>query len=117
MPVAHTAKTKGYDSWTDKKRYHFTRLLTFSGNYSTGGDTINFSSTEIKGGSLIPPIFTNVNGLAVTPYKYTYVPGTGIKDGKIRITNTTTGVELAAGAYPAAITADVVTFYGIILPI
>jgi hypothetical protein len=79
------------DTWDDGKRIHVSRTVSASGNYSTGGDTLDLSQ--------FPAIATTQN------------------NGKVKIfaRGTTAGAfrELAAGAYPAAITGDTMTFYGI----
>ena len=104
------------DSWADERRIHVTGTVVASGNYSTGGDTIDLSQFPIIG-STQPPIGGTswMDGLA--GYDYVFTPGTALSNGKVKIfqQGASAGAfpELAAGAYPGAVTGDTITFYGI----
>lgn len=93
--------------------------LVFSGNYSTGGDgSGTFDFTGVNTASL--PVFlsgqTQLHA-ARGPFEYSVnleggfqavvIPGTAPGNTKIKIWVTSTGAELAAGAYPAGITGNV----------
>jgi hypothetical protein len=104
------------DSWADERRIHVTGTVTASGSYSTGGDTIDLSQFPIIGSTQPPIAGTSwMDGLA--GYDYVFTPGTGLNNGKVKIfqQGSSAGAfpELASGAYPGAITADTITFYGI----
>lgn len=114
MSIAVVAKNQGFDSWSDGKRFHTIKLLQITGAYVTGGDLLNLGTTAYKSNTI--PLYISVQGTNISKYEYDYVPGTNINNGKVRVTDTTTGLELAAGAYPATITSDVVTMYAITLP-
>jgi hypothetical protein len=56
-----------------------------------------------------------MDGLA--GYDYVFSPGSAMNNGKVKIFQQAASAgafpELAAGSYPAAITGDTITFYGI----
>ena len=104
MSLALTVK----DHWTDGKRILVVFSLVASGNYSTGGDTINFGVTTIKSQSA--PEFVVIEGQLLNGYKFVY--GSNISTGnKMKVI--VAGAELAAGAYGAGVTADIITGYAI----
>jgi len=96
------------DHWSDGKRIHVTGTLVPTGVYATGGDVIPLNLSAIKSAS--PPVFASAQGFG---YDYSIVLGTTLRNSKLRVTVTNTGVELAAGAYPAAMLANPPLFYGI----
>jgi hypothetical protein len=104
------------DTWDDGKRVHVTGTLAASGSYTTGGDTIDLSQFPVIA-SAQPPIQGTawMDGLA--GYDYVFMPGATMNSGKVKIFQQGSGAgafpELAAGAYPAAITGDTISFYGI----
>jgi hypothetical protein len=87
------------DTWDDGKRIHVSGIIAASGNYSTGGDTLDLSQSPLAG------------------YDYVFMPGAAMNSNKVKIFQQGAAAgafpELAAGAYPGAITADSITFYGI----
>ena len=91
------------------KSVYLTVTMTFSGSYSTGGDTIDFTTVAGKGylGRVFqaskPPLYGYAAGSG--GYSFGLIPGTTLANGKIKI-STTAATELAAGAYPAGITGD-----------
>jgi hypothetical protein len=96
------------DHWQDTKRNHITGVIVASGSYSTGGDTAVFAAGELaKIKSSLPPVVFMLQG--ITKYLYRVIPATG----KILVFIPDTGLELAAGAYPAGITGDSISFYAI----
>lgn len=106
------------DSWDDGQRIHVAGTVTASGSYSTGGDTLDLSVLGPLGlPSSKPPIQGTawMDGLA--GYDYVFTPGSAQNNGKVKIFQNAAGAgaftELAAGAYPGAITGDTITFYGI----
>lgn len=104
------------DTWDDGRRIHVAGTVAASGNYSTGGDTLDLSQVPIIA-STQPPI----NGTAwmdgLAGYDYVFIPGAAMNSNKVKIfaQGTSAGAfpELAAGAYPSAITSDTITVYGI----
>jgi hypothetical protein len=104
------------DTWNDGKRIHVAGTIAASGNYAAGGDTLDLSQTPIVASTRAPIQGTAwMDGLA--GYDYVFTPGSAMNNGKVKIfaNGASAGAfpELAAGAYPAAITADTITFYGI----
>jgi len=105
------------DSWDDGKRVHVAGTVTASGNYSTGGDTIDLSQFPIVPATQAPIQGTAwMDGLA--GYDYVFFPGSAMNNGKVKIFQQGSSAgpfpEIAAGAYPSAVTTDTITFYGIL---
>jgi hypothetical protein len=104
------------DSWDDGQRIHVSGTVAASGNYSTGGDTLDLSQNPIVP-STRPPIVGTAWMDGVAGYSYVFIPGAALNNGKVKIFQQGAGAgafaELASGAYPAAITGDTITFYGI----
>jgi hypothetical protein len=104
------------DTWDDGKRIHVAGSVSASGNYTTGGDTLDLSQVPVVA-SVQPPILGTawMDGLA--GYDYVFFPGAALNNGKVKIfqqgASAGAFAEVAAGAYPAAITSDTITFYGI----
>jgi len=98
--------------WADLKRLHVIGTITASGNYVTGGDTLNFTNPKIKS-SKVPDIVT-IHGRAVGPaYLYQFVCGTTQANGKMIVADVATGAELAAAPYPAGVTGDTIEFHAV----
>jgi len=88
--------------------------ITPSGNYATGGDTVDLTALiGVAAGGV--PVFAANNaplyGVAQgsTGDDYDFIPGTQLNNGKLKI-NTASNTELAAGAYPARISGDAALF-------
>lgn len=104
------------DTWDDGKRIHVSGTVAASGNYATGGDTLDLSQFPLVAATQPP-----VNGTAwmdgLAGYDYVFFPGATMNSNKVKIFQQGSGAgafpEVAAGAYPAAITSDTITFYGI----
>lgn len=73
--------------------------LTFSGSYVTGGEVP--TGITFRGGSTKPPISVKFDNRGTHTFKYD--PATG------KILAYLAGAEVAAGAYPAPVTSDLVT--------
>jgi hypothetical protein len=104
------------DTWDDGKRIHLAGTVTVSGNYSTSGDTLDLSQFPIIATTQSPIQGTVwMDGLA--GYDYVFNPGAALNSGKVKIFQQGASAgpfaELAAGAYPSAITGDTITLYGI----
>lgn len=106
------------DSWDDGNRIHVAGKITASGSYATGGDTLDLTAIGSLG---VPTTQAPIQGTAsmdgLAGYDYTFSVGTAINSNKVKIFQQASSAgafaELAAGAYPAAITGDTITFYGI----
>lgn len=80
--------------------------LTFSGNYVTGGDTMDFTTVSDKLASTqLIQVFADSQG-GNSGY-YVPVAGAALNNWKLKAF-TGGGAELTAGAYPASVTTDVV---------
>ena len=104
------------DTWDDGQRIHVAGTAAASGNYSTSGDTLDLSQFPVIAATQAPVQGSAwMDGLA--GYDYVYYPGSAMNNGKVKIFQQGASAgpfpELAAGAYPSAITADTITFYGI----
>lgn len=84
--------------------------MALSGNYPTGGDTIDF--TPLLGQGDGPMIFIANNPpeegeiSTSTGWNASLFPGTTIANGKVKFIVTSTGAEHANGAYTGALAAD-----------
>lgn len=104
--------------------------LVPSGNYSTNGDTVDF--TGVNSSIVLGPNYTGAADLRSVPssflkqfdawseggllsYQYAAVRGNGQLSGaKLKVgANNTFGTELAAGGYPGAVTGDTIAFYAV----
>jgi len=106
------------DSWDDGRRIHVAGTVAASGSYTTGGDTLDLSGIGALGvPTTKPPIQGTawMDGLAGNDYVFS--PGAAINANTVKMFQQSSGAgafsELAAGAYPAAISGDTITFYGI----
>ena len=77
--------------------------LSVSGNYSTGGDTLDFTTVASQISASQPPAQVWVGGS--TGDAYSWIKGTALNNQKVKV-NTASATELASGAYPARITGD-----------
>ena len=101
------------DHWSDGKRLHVVGTLTASSNYPAGGEALPLNNPLIKAGSA--PVFVTANGLGGYDYTFsglgTVLPANPNPTTKLRAVLSSTGVELAAGAYPAGITNNPINIY------
>jgi hypothetical protein len=77
--------------------------LTASGSYSTGGDTLDFTSVGNRIPASAAPVQLWIGG--TTGDNYAWVKGTALNNQKVKV-NSASNTELAAGAYPARFTGD-----------
>lgn len=104
------------DTWEDGKRVHVCGTVVASGNYSTGGDSLDLSQFPVVA-SDDPPVQGTAWMDGLSGYDYVFIPGSAMNANKVKVfqQGASAGAfpELAAGAYPSAITGDTITFYGI----
>src|SRR5689334_17084409 len=84
------------DQWSDGKRHHVIGTLAFSGNYTSGGDTLDFAAAGIQNDT--PPVW--FQALQAEGFAFKYVSGTLSTDGKLIIFspgNNATATVQAAG--------------------
>lgn len=90
--------------------------ITATGSYTTAGDTLSLAFGDLPVNS--PPVEVNIQSRPLTGptnlFEYSYVFGTTAANGKMQIFTgaaaQTALTELAAGALPAGVTADVIGF-------
>jgi hypothetical protein len=80
-------------------------LLTASGSYASGGDTLDFTTVANQIGASQTPVQVWVGGSTGDNYGFVRAASPTLANGKIKI-NTASNTELGAGAYPARITGD-----------
>jgi hypothetical protein len=104
------------DTWDDGRRIHVAGTITASGSYATNGDTLDLSQSPVVAATR-PPVQGTAWMDGLSGYGYVFYPGTAMNNGKVKMfqQGASAGAfpELAAGAYPGAITGDTITFYGI----
>ena len=88
----------------EKNLYVF-GTLTPSGNYSTGGDTLDFTTVANQIGASQAPVQVWVGGTTGDSYGFVRAALPTLANGKIKV-NTASNTELASGAYPGRITGD-----------
>lgn len=79
--------------------------LTPSGSYSTGGDTLDFTTVASRVGASQAPLQVWVGGTTGDNYSFVRAGSPTLANGKVKI-NTASNTELASGAYPSRITGD-----------
>ena len=125
MPVAISINPVNVDASANNFIYAIATLV-FSGSYSTGGDTVDFTtvadkllSTQIvslfaEGASSTTTAVSQSGGFYTLLGNTTTTPGqtsptpTALNAWKIKVFTNSAGsvTELSAGAYPAAVTSD-----------
>jgi hypothetical protein len=100
------------DRWDDGKRIHASGTIAATGNYTTGGDTLDLSQVALIASDQPKVQGTGwMDGLA--GYDYVFTPGVAMNSNKVKIFQQGSAAgafpELAAGANPGAITADTIT--------
>lgn len=80
--------------------------VTFSGNYVTGGDTLDFTqiANQLPSDTLVQVFAESQNGNAGY---YVPIQGTALNNWKLKAF-IAGGTEVTAGAYPASVTTDIV---------
>ena len=80
--------------------------LTFSGNYATGGDTLDFTqiADKLASDTIVQAFAESQNG---NSGYYIPVQGTALNNWKLKAF-VGGGTEISAGAYPASVTTDIV---------
>jgi hypothetical protein len=79
--------------------------LTPSGSYTTGGDTLDFTTVANQIGASQAPVQVWVGGATGDTYAFVRAASPTLANGKIKV-NTASNTELGAGAYPGRITGD-----------
>lgn len=105
MPISIAVTSSNVDSSASNFVYALA-TLNFSGNYAAGGDTLDFTqvSSLLPTTTVLQAFAESQNGGAGY---YVAVVGTGLNNWKLKCF-TGGGTEIAAGAYPASVTTDIV---------
>ncbi|MGC1605384.1 MAG: hypothetical protein WA748_07645, partial [Candidatus Acidiferrum sp.] len=105
MPITITLLPSNEDG-SGSNLFYAIGTLTFSGNYPTGGDTMDFTTVadKLPSDQIIQIFADSQNGNAGY---YVPVLGTALNNWKLKAFSGG-GTELTAGAYPASVTTDIV---------
>jgi hypothetical protein len=105
MPITITLLPGNVDG-SGSNLFYAIGSLAFSGNYPTGGDTLDFTTVadKLPSTQIIQAFADSQNGSAGY---YVPVQGTALNNWKLKAF-TGGGTEVSAGAYPASVTSDVV---------
>ena len=98
---------------TTSKEAFYQGELTFSGNYVTGGDTLSFANSAILSNTApnrVEIYEEPTTSQTATNYRFVYAKGSGISNGLLQVFVSTTGVQLAAGAYGSLFASTIVKF-------
>jgi hypothetical protein len=83
--------------------------IALSGNYPSGGETLDFTTLAGIVPSSSPPVNVAVESQNGNGGYYVPQKGSGLNNWKLRVFQSG-GTELAAGAYPGVFTGDIVSF-------
>jgi hypothetical protein len=105
MPITITLLPSNLDGSGSNLLYAI-GTLAFSGNYPTGGDTLDFTQVadKLPSTQIVQAFADSQNGNAGY---YVPVAGTALNNWKLKAF-TGGGTEVSAGAYPAGVTSDIV---------
>lgn len=107
--LLHAVAATVFDQWNDMGRVTTLATLVFSGNYAAGGDLIDFANIQE---GVVQPIWVDIRGKAGYSYEYDFAAKKVIvrqqKDPAAAGGADIPLPELAAAAYPAGVTGDVV---------
>jgi hypothetical protein len=105
MPISISLAPNNVDSSASNFVYVIA-TLTFSGSYPTGGDTLDFTTVadKLPSAQIVQAFAESQNG---NGGYYVAKQGSGMNNWKL-VCFAAGGTEIAAGAYPAGVTGDVV---------
>jgi len=105
MPITITLQANNVDSSASNFVYAIA-TLTFSGNYPSGGDTLDFTQVadKLDSSQVVQAWAESQNG---NSGYYVAVAGSALNNWKLKCFSGG-GTEITAGAYPASVTSDVV---------
>jgi hypothetical protein len=105
MPITISLQPANVDSSASNFAYAIA-TLAFSGNYPSGGDTLDFTQVadKIPSTQMVQAWAKSQNG---NSGYYVAVAGSALNNWKLKAFNGG-GTEISAGAYPASVTSDVV---------
>lgn len=105
MPITISLAPTNVDSSASNFVYAIA-ILTFSGNYPTGGDTLDFTTVadKLPSTQVVQAFAESQNG---NSGYYAAVQGSALNNWKLKAFSGG-GTEITAGAYPASVTSDIV---------
>ena len=105
MPISITLLPSNEDG-SGSNLFYAIGTLAFSGNYPTGGDTLDFTTvaSQLPSDQIIQVFADSQNGNAGY---YIPVQGSALNNWKLKCFSGG-GTEVTAGAYPSSITTDIV---------
>ena len=105
MPITISLTPNNVDSSASNFIYALA-TLSFSGNYPTGGDTLDFTTVapQLPSDQIIQVFADSQNG---SSGYYVPVQGSALNNWKLKCFSGG-GTELSSGAYPASVTSDIV---------
>ena len=105
MPITLSLSPGNVDSSASNFVYAIA-TLAFTGNYPTGGDTVDFTQVadKLPSTQVVQAFAESQNG---NSGYYVAIAGSALNNWKLKAFNGG-GTELTAGAYPASVTSDVV---------
>ncbi len=105
MPITISLSPLNVDSSASNFVYAIA-TLTFSGNYPTGGDTLDFTTVadKLPSTQIVQAFAESQNG---NSGYYIPVQGSALNNWKLKAF-LGGGTEISAGAYPASVTSDIV---------
>jgi len=105
MPITISLTPNNVDSSASNFVYAIA-TLTFTGSYSTGGDTVDFTTVadKLPSTQIIQVFAESQNG---NSGYYVAVQGSAMNNWKLKAFSGG-GTEITAGAYPASVTTDIV---------
>ena len=105
MPITISLSSLNVDSSANNLVYAIA-TLAFSGNYPTGGDTVDFTTIadKLPSTQIIQAFAESQNG---NSGYYVAIAGSALNNWKLKAF-TGGGTEVAAGAYPASVATDIV---------
>jgi hypothetical protein len=105
MPISISIPPQNVDA-SGRNLVYAIGTLTFSGSYSTGGDTLDLTSIseKLSSSQIVQIVIDSLNG---NNMYYVAVVGNALNNHKIKIFSAG-GTEVSAGAYPGGVTGDTV---------
>ena len=79
--------------------------LAASGTYSSGGDTLDFTTVASQLGASQAPLQVWIGGSTGDAYSFIRAASPTLANGKVKV-NTASNTELSSGAYPSRIAND-----------
>jgi hypothetical protein len=105
MPISISIPPQNVDA-SGRNFVYAIGMLTFTGSYPTGGDTLDLTpvSDKLSSSQIVQIVADSVNGNGMY---YVAIVGSALNNHKIKVFSAG-GVELTAGAYTGTVTTDTV---------